>query len=562
MAKELEMKTKTELDNLLKLGEALLEVGEPEGASKVFDDALKIDSTNKAALTGRTHSLANMGQLEEAVKNAEFTTRQHPDDASLWDTLGTVALASGDSELAFLAFTNVQKLIGPNVSNLVNLTRASHLSLDIDRARQYVEQAIQEDPENQEAQAWKGRLDGIEDKVALLVDVGKTHCQQGRLNKGIELFREALLLEDSLPAIEGLSRALLVMNQMEEAVINLKKVSERIPGDPEALVDLGNAYYLLNESKSASTYYSRALDLDSNQLFALIGLARVSLADGDLNKSMGYIERVFKINSSEPEAWLIKARIHSANDEGFEARKSADHAIALDIASAPAWAIGEEILRKQGKEELGDLYLLQVNRYAPGMARVQPPKGTVDFENDAAELEEVTDSQIFKEICRDRAIVFAALDMPEFALKYLDLFSIKFPDIVDENVLTQKGVLFLGIGKHAEARECFERVLKANSSNKNAQKGLMEIDSIMKTKIESIAIRKKSNESSPAQIASSDKVEVESTPKNIETSIEDGKSKPDVDQEAKVFCRHCGNKVRQDAKFCNHCGQEIKWRYF
>ena len=551
------MVNSTELEKLLELGEALLQLDDNKGALAAYDAALGFDRANKKALVGKTVSLLNLRRYEEASTSAELAVQKHPDNLPLWYFLGTTALAAGNGELAVKAFTNYQKLDGDTSSISIRLAEASYFALDIQGAGQSIDLALREQPDNREARAWQEKLTGLKDRASVLVDVGEAHCRQGRVQQGVELFRQALSLGNSLQARLDLARGLLVLNQYQEAIAHLNMIMERKEENPEALIELATAYLLSGETEKARKSYIRVLSLSPNDLDVFLGMAKLSLDTGNQNEAESYIEQASRLDSSQPEVWLLKARLCSARGQAAQARRFVDHAIVLDIGSAAAWAIGEDILRKRGMDSLADLYLGKVRTLAPGQIKTKPGPFTgklTEVEIESADLEGLSFSKEYAEVCKDRATIYANIDEPERALYYISLLRKKYPEYADDRLVNQHGALLLTIGNPSEARQCFEQVLKLNSFNRAAQLGLMDVTKMLERQLKSSSMQQ-----------STGRVEKDLTRKTVEAESKhpDNKAKAmssesqephKTQRKAGAYCRKCGNKLSETARFCNKCG--------
>lgn len=470
------MVTTDDLNNLLQMGDVLLQTEDAEGALAAYDAALALEPTNKEALMGKSESLLRLGRAEEASRYLDYAAGHYPDDAAVWQFLGTTALATGNGELGVKAFSNYQRLTGATADNLLSLAVASYFNLGLDRARHFVELALLEEPENHQAKVWQQKLAELRDKPSLLIDVGRAHCRQGRLQQGIELFRQALELNASFPARLYLARALLASGQYEEAIPHLEAALQMEPDNPEAMVDLASAHLFLDKGQQAGELYDRVLSLEANNVDALLGKGQLLFNEGDLPKAEEYVEQAFRLSPSLPEVWLLKARLLHKQGKAAQARQAADHAIALNLRSVGAWAVGEEVLRAYGKEALADLYLERVRQLEPGLVKAEAGPLSGELEEVAAEAAELDvllpECPKFAEVCKDRAAIYTTIDELARALYYLNLVRQKCPEYEDEQLISQQGEILLTLGRPQEAQECFEHWLELNPTNAEAQEGL------------------------------------------------------------------------------------------
>ena len=474
--KEIVNAARDELPAILERGEALLRAEDTDGALAEYDGALALDPKSKVALVGKAEVLLRLDRPEEASRYLNYAARHHPDDPAVWYFLGTTAVAAGQGELAVTAFTNHQRLTGASAESFLNLAVASYFNLDLDRAKNFVELALLEDPQHDAAQSWQQRLEDITDEHSLLVDVGCTRCREGRFEQGLVFFQQALELKDSFPAHLYAGRALLSLDRYAEGISHLQAALEMEPDDIEAMTDLATACLLEGQETQAEQLYDRILELDADNIDALLAKGQMLLGVDSLEASRNCVEHALEIDSSRPKAWLLKGQLFQKGGDPEVARLCADHAIALELDSLVAWMVGAEMLQACGEGYLASLYTAKARRLHAGheeIHSVPPSEDLTEVSQEVAELAAfVSQHPDYLHAFRDRAVIYDAVDMLDRALHYLDVIRERWREQEDEQLVCLRGVVLLNLGRLEEAKQDFEQALEINPESAVAQQAM------------------------------------------------------------------------------------------
>ena len=470
------MAQETNLSDLMEIGASLLREGSAEDALAVYESALALEASNRDALLGKVRALMQLDRPDEACRYAEYVARHHPDDSAAQDLLGTAALTAGRGQLAVTAFTKLQRLAGVSAENFLNLTAASFLNLELERAREFNELALLEDPQSQEAGAWQEKLGGIKDRDSLLIEVGRTHCREGRFQQGLDLFRRALDGKDSFPGRLYSGRALLGLGQAGEAVAQLKSALAIEPDNQEALFDLAAAYLLSQQPQQAEEVYDRILSRDPGDVDAIMGKGQLLTDRNELEAARGFLQQAIKVAPERPDLWLLQARLLHREGKAAEARLAADHAIAGDAEVAAGWAAGAEVLRSCGEEALAFRYAEMAGQMEPGRPETaaKAPDGDLKpVSAETAELDELLETEPgYVHAYQDRVHVYSALGEAERALHYIELILQRWPEREGEKLACQRGTLLLSLQRPEEARVAFSRALEISPDSAYALQGL------------------------------------------------------------------------------------------
>jgi tetratricopeptide (TPR) repeat protein len=464
---------------LLEIAESLLGDGDPAGALQVFTDVLAAEPRNVHALVGKARALMSLDRDEQALRFLELATTAEPELAPSWMLLGTAALATGNGEAAARAFAQAQRLgVAPSESYL-NLARAAYFALDLEKARDYAQLALTEDPGSEDARSWSEALGGIADYAAFLVDVGRAHCRRGRFETGLELLLRSLEEKETFAAHLFAGRALLALQRLAEAETHLNAALELQPRDVEVLNDLATTMAFAGRDTDALTTLDDLLAVDPENVDGLTTRARLLLRAGDTPAATPVIERLIATATERPDTWLLEAwRLKSAG-RGKRARLATEHAVALDALNAPPWLEAGAILAELGDAAAAELcrarylYLIEEEDTAS-----RPDSGTLrEVQVESRELDEMElKPDELAQAWRDRAIFYSALGELERAAMYLDRLVAELPQYETAEVAYQRGVLLMRLGDSERARAAFERALHIDASSEATRIALAELD--------------------------------------------------------------------------------------
>lgn len=461
---------------LLNKANTLLKEGDNQESLAAFDSVLALTPNNKEALLGKAEALLSLYRPDEALRYLNHTTSFYPDDEKAWYLLGTTALSMGQGKTALDAFSNYQRLSGSSADCFLKLAMASYFNLDLDKAKDFINLALLEDPQNKEASLWKEELEEIEDQHSLLVGVGRTHYQEGRYEEGLKLLFQSLEVGDSFTAHLYTGRVLFSLNKYQQAIPHLKIALEMTQDDPESLLDLADAYFYTGQNKEASEFYDRVLSLDPKEIDAVVGKGEVLMTAGDPEAALNYIEKAIALAPSRPDIWLLKAQAIKSLDQLYEARLCADRAIALGSQEPVSWAIGADTLWVIGEKALASKYLEMVKSLAPEEEIPGPPaseEGLKEISSEVAELDSfVIKHSEYIHAYHDRAAIYDILDEPSRSLYYLDIVRKRWPEDEDELLACKRGILLFNLDRVAEATECFRQILEKYPDSRVAQEGL------------------------------------------------------------------------------------------
>ena len=175
---------------------------------------------------------------------------------------------------------------------------------------------------------------GLETAFLLKIE-GLWLQKNGQLQEALRAFHHARTLDHRDPMI--LQSIASVLFDMEEASSALKIIDEALKIGP----DLLSCHYLrgrileaIYEYKSALFSYERAEKISPNNASVLAGISSVSFALGEMERAEITCKRALAINSDEPTANIVLARIELENN------------LTIDAETRLRWLLSQNISQK------------------------------------------------------------------------------------------------------------------------------------------------------------------------------------------------------------------------
>lgn len=242
--------------------------GRPEYATRAIEEyklALDADPTSKYLNSGLAELYLRTGRVRDAVVAAQATLKAEPDNLEAHKLLGRVYLQSlgnmqstGPSEkvlqLAIAEYTKIAQLQPNDIESRLVLGQLYTLGHDTPHAAEQFRAAQKIDPNSEDVVLNLARLYG---------DSGDTH--------------QAIAVLNSVPEDDRTAK-------MEYA--------------------LGVSYDQLKDNKKAIEAYTKALDLEADNLDAERGLAQALLNDNQLDASLKHFESIAAADPQDAQTYL------------------------------------------------------------------------------------------------------------------------------------------------------------------------------------------------------------------------------------------------------------------
>ena len=167
----------------------------------------------------------------------------------------------------------------------------------------------------------------------------------------IEFYDAAIRLKPEFPEAEfQRAQALLFTNRKDEALAGLNRAVELRPDWAFAYARFGSllsSYY--NDDRNGEPLLRRALELDSQNVEALVALADLRARAGDLNEALALSKRATASKEANSSTWRKRSLIESRAGDKGAALASLDKALIIDSGD-----LGARHQRANLRLDLGD----------------------------------------------------------------------------------------------------------------------------------------------------------------------------------------------------------------
>lgn len=193
-------------------------------------------------------NLGRDGETERAVRCFEAVVEAAPSHVEARYNLAAGLLELGRPDESLEQFHIILKERPEDPDILANIGRIHVRRAEAEEAREHLEKALANDPDNGNALCWMG------------VFRGKL---ENEYEKALELFRKSLEAGDDFPeAHVGVAVCHHHLGRLREAVGHLEKASGLAPHKPIILNHLGIVHMKLGMEQKAEEYFRAALRLD------------------------------------------------------------------------------------------------------------------------------------------------------------------------------------------------------------------------------------------------------------------------------------------------------------
>lgn len=254
------------------LGLALANLGNADGAIGALDKADTLYDVNAGPLVAKGELLLARGNVEAARRAFLAAVEKDPADWRAQESLGSIALASGDNSTAISRFENVVGLAAPDYFEpRVQLASLYLVEERIDDAKEVLESFAEANPEHP----------GV--RVAL----GRIAFSEGRNDEAERLFDAAVSLKPESPGLRIFkARAQLNAGRTDAAEQTLVAAQSDLPGNREVQLELAALYGVTRDYARAADAFRSGLDTWPDDPAFRSGLSQAAYRAGDYETAL------------------------------------------------------------------------------------------------------------------------------------------------------------------------------------------------------------------------------------------------------------------------------------
>lgn len=365
---------------MIRLGDALLELGRATEAEGYYQKALDSDPRSAAAKFGLGRVAALSGDSERAIELFEEVLAQQPEASSVHYPLAQAYRAQGDREAAarHLALQGDRRVSFPDplASTVTSIGKSTALEVVADLAR--MSEGFSEESFLGFVLSQFAQVPGSEEQLITMLE----RLEKSEASSDAQRARVAY-------AVGGL---LVRRGRDEDAIPYFEQALSGAPDLRDAHVKLGNALARSERFEEALEQYEQALALDGDDSEVLMKRATALVNLERLTEARATVERALELAPERGSSWVLLAEIQEL--EGRPEAALDSFGKALENAKDPAQtmqfhvALGDSYRRQTQFENAAREYLqaLRIDEgYVPALDKLATLLGSLGYYEQAAE---------------------------------------------------------------------------------------------------------------------------------------------------------------------------------
>jgi tetratricopeptide (TPR) repeat protein len=295
-------------------GTALGMLGDIQGARKMFDYALSIDT--------------------DEVENILFAIVSVLQNLNYYEHLIPYLLRLIEKEPNFKA-------------HLYDLAYAYEKTEDFDRSIHFYRKYLEEEPFSDSA--W--------------YNMGIIYNRREEYEKAMEAYDYALAINSQNTfALFNKANILSNLDRYSEAIPVYHEYLEIEPDSFEGMTYLAECYEKTNDIVNAKKYYHEAIELAPEYPDPWFGLGVIELNSGNPSDSLIYFRKAVRLDDESPEYWYLLGKAHYLQGEIKASLSCFREALKLDAYYDEVWSDLGKIIRKEKLESKAVPYLEKAYR--------------------------------------------------------------------------------------------------------------------------------------------------------------------------------------------------------
>lgn len=156
-------------------------------------------------------------------------------------------------------------------------------------------------PEEEKAEAERKRFD-------LMKYDGVKAMKMGQWDYAVRCFEEALKMKEDLEVHDYLSRVLLHMDRLDEAIVQLDILSRAEPENVAVLLQTANVYFLKEDYAGMAQVLEKTIALQPESAQAYYLYAQCALKQSDLINGIARLTKAIALDGEQADARLLRGQ--------------------------------------------------------------------------------------------------------------------------------------------------------------------------------------------------------------------------------------------------------------
>lgn len=329
----------------IRLGLTHLRAMKLRDAAEQFERVRKLSNEPRLAEIGLACVSDELGRLPEALRHLQAAHLCDPTDPATVFAMAFCHERLGDRDNAAAYYREALRRC-PNLRNAhERLAAIAVFTGDFDAA----------------AACYETLADLDAGDVDVLMTLAALYLRQGRADRAIEQFQEALLIEpESMEGSPLEDDALEGDQAVEQAIAVVSDLAQKYPGVADFQVHLGDLYARCGDDRRATDAYQAALLVQPNYLEATIKLGAQHLRRKRFVDAAQMFNRAVELNDRLMTAFVGLGVAQRVAGREQEARASLDLAASLEPNSVLLFSEASRLQRKVTGRRAGTLATVEV----------------------------------------------------------------------------------------------------------------------------------------------------------------------------------------------------------
>jgi tetratricopeptide (TPR) repeat protein len=269
---------------------ALVGLGDTERKARKYTDAvahynrcLATDPENNYALFGLADCYKSLNMHNEAIKLWEQYLEYDPENITVLTRIADAYRKTRDFQKSKTMYTHVLDKDPNNIYALIGMGHLHYNFKSFHDALFYWTKVLENN---------KGTVD-----IRVFTSIGNCYRKIKAFQEGIDYFNRSLVVDpENVHALLGIADCYRGIGDQKTSLSYWQRVLEKDPQNKAVLTRMGDAYCALGDYTSAADVYNQALDVDFD-VYAFIGLANISKAQGELDEAISTLTRIIRTES-------------------------------------------------------------------------------------------------------------------------------------------------------------------------------------------------------------------------------------------------------------------------
>ena len=173
----------------------------------------------------------------------------------------------------------------------------------------------------------------------------------GKLTYAIKCFKEAIEIQEDLETMNHLSTTYIQMNQMEEALAVMTRMTEIAPEEPVHFLSLAGLCYMMEDYQGMDNACKKALAINEQIPVAYLLSAKAAIGMKNGIQSIAMLTKAIMLKDDYTEAYQMRAEILWSMRQAKDAMEDVEKLLSINPEDETALLLKAEIIAANGNAE-------------------------------------------------------------------------------------------------------------------------------------------------------------------------------------------------------------------